>query len=90
VTSKASVAVAALRQLLATPVPLTLHEPWQSLGLGYPKIKAVDGLGKMQIGIDTGDNDARVDGENLDADQRHPHIGVDNQSFVENQIEYVR
>jgi hypothetical protein len=43
----------------------------------------------MQIGVDTGDHDARVDGEKLDPDQRHPDIGIDDESLVEDAVDHI-
>jgi hypothetical protein len=32
-------------------------------------VEPVDGLGEAQVGVDAGDHDARVDGQDLDPDQ---------------------
>ena len=43
----------------------------------------------MEIGVHTGDDDPGVDGEQFDADGRHPYVGVDDEALVEDQIEYI-
>ena len=34
-------------------------------------------------------NDPRVDGEDLDPDQRHPHVGVDHEALVEDDVDHL-
>jgi hypothetical protein len=34
-----------------------------------PCVEPVDGLGEAQVGVDAGDHDARVDGQDLDPDE---------------------
>src|SRR5690606_28362148 len=44
-------------------------------------------LGESQVRVDTRDDDAGIDGEQLDADERDPHVGVDHHALVENDVD---
>jgi hypothetical protein len=47
-----------------------LQQFGQSLrGAVMDDVEPVDGLGEAQVGVDAGDHDARVDGQDLDPDQ---------------------
>src|SRR5262245_32045842 len=50
-------------------------------------VKPVDGLGEPQVGIDACDDDAGVDSQNLDANQRNSHVRVDDQPFVKDRVD---
>src|SRR4051812_47368745 len=54
------------------------------------QVEAVDGLGEAEIGVDTRDDDARIDRDQLDPDHRDAHIGIDHEPLVENQVDDVR
>src|SRR5579871_2450834 len=73
------------------PGPALLHVAEQSRQalLLLADVQAVDRLGKAQVGVDARDHDACVDGEHLDAHQRHPHVGVNYQALVENRLDDV-
>src|SRR5690606_7046343 len=47
------------------------------------EVEAVGGLGEAQVGVHARDDDPCVDGEDLDADEGDPHVGVDDQALVE-------
>src|SRR5205807_80812 len=91
VASVASVSLLfrALRQLPAATIALAVQEARQTFGLRGPQIQAVDRLREAQVSIDAGDHDARVDGKDLDADDRYAHVGIDDQTLVEDQVEYI-
>src|SRR5690606_38605900 len=44
-------------------------------------------LGESQVRVDTRDDDAGIDGEQLGADERDPHVGVDHHALVENDVD---
>ena len=52
-------------------------------------VEPVDGLGEPQVGVDAGDHDARVDGQDLDPDQRDPDEGVDDDALVQDDLDDV-
>jgi hypothetical protein len=54
------------------------------------QVEPVDLLGEAEIGVDARDHDPGVDREHLDADHRHPYVGVDDEALVEDQVEDVR
>src|SRR5215469_13410302 len=52
-------------------------------------VQPVDCLGEPEVGIHAGDDDARVDGQKLDADQRNPHVRVDDQPLIQDRVDDV-
>ena len=52
-------------------------------------VQAVDRLGEAEVSVDARDHDARVDGDQLDADQRQPHVGIDDQALVQDRVDNV-
>ena len=48
-----------------------------------------DRFGVLQVGVDRRDDDARLDGDQVDADQRHAHPGIDDDALVQDAIENV-
>ena len=48
-----------------------------------------DRLGVLEVRVDRGDDDARLDGDEVDADEGHAHPRVDDDPLVENAIENV-
>src|SRR5689334_5998871 len=46
-------------------------------------VEPADGFGEAQVGIHAGHDDARIDRQDLDADQRHPDVGVNDQPLVQ-------
>src|SRR5690606_23967598 len=52
-------------------------------------VQAVDGFGEAEVGVDAGDDDPHVDGEDLDAYQRNPGVDVDDQSLFEDEVDDV-
>src|SRR6185503_7707487 len=42
-----------------------------------------------QVGVDGGDDDARFDRDQVDANERHAHPRVDDDSFVQDAVEYI-
>src|SRR5690348_16439165 len=52
-------------------------------------VKPVDRLSEAQVSVDTDDNDSRVDRQQLDADERYAHVGVDHEPLVQDHVDYV-
>src|SRR5262249_59845007 len=48
-----------------------------------------DRLRVLEVRVDGGDDDPRLDGDEIDADQRHAHPGIDDDSLVQYSIEHV-
>src|SRR5262245_24149961 len=63
-------------------------EPLQALLL-LRDVEPVDGFGEPQVGVDAGDDDPGVDGDELDADQRHPHVRVEHEPLVQDGVDDV-
>ena len=58
-------------------------------GRGAEACDLADGRGVLQVGGDRGDDDAGLDRHEIDAHERQPHPGVDDDALVENAIEHV-
>ena len=52
-------------------------------------VEPVDGLGEPQVGVDAGDHDACVDGQDLDPDERDTDEGVDDDALVQDDLDDV-
>ena len=53
------------------------------------EVEPIDRLGKAEIGVDTGDHDPGIDRDQLDPDHGDPHVGVDHEALVQDQIDDV-
>jgi hypothetical protein len=67
--------------------PLTFGEVLAAL---LVQVEPVGRLGEAQVGVDTRDDDAGVDGQELDAHQRDAHVDIDDESLVEDRLDDVR
>src|SRR5207245_1156401 len=79
---------------LSVPVsrfaPLIGEQFWQPSGFGLREVETVHRLGESKVCVDARDHDPGVDSKQLDPHDRNPYVGIDDESFVENEIEYVR
>jgi hypothetical protein len=50
------------------------------------QIKAAHGLGETQIGVDTGNDNARIYREQLNADKGHANVNIDHQALVQDGV----
>lgn len=64
------------------------HEAGQAFLL-LRDVEPVHRLCKPQIGVDARHHDPGVDRQQLDADERHAHIGVDDKALVQNRVDDV-
>jgi hypothetical protein len=53
------------------------------------QVKPVYGLGETQVGIDTGNDDARIDRQDLDADKRDADVDIDYEALVQDGVDDV-
>jgi hypothetical protein len=60
---------------------------WKSFGPILGEIKPVDGLGEAQVGVDTGNDNAGVDGEQFDAHKGDANIDIDHQTLVQDRVD---
>ena len=61
-------------------------------GLAAALLEQVEPVGRLreaQVGVDAGDHDAGVDGQQLDADEGDPDVGVDDDALVEDDLDDV-
>ena len=65
------------------PLRKLLHQ----LSLCLGQIKPVHGLGETQVGVDTGDDDARIYREQLDAYKGDTNVDIDHQALVEDGVD---
>jgi hypothetical protein len=93
VTAAAERAAHALGPLGQRPgLHSSAHHAGQVAGLRplvAPQVQPLDAFRVAEVSVDAGDDDAQVHGQQLDADQRHPHERVDHNSFVEDQVQHV-
>src|SRR5690606_14527059 len=80
----------ALGLVLRTALGDLLHHPGQAGDLVVRlQIEPVDRLGEAQVGVHAGDDDAGVDGQQLDPDHGDPDVGVDHEALVQDDLENV-
>src|SRR3954452_10839469 len=77
----------ALRPALRGALGGTAHELTEILAALLVQVQTVRGLGELEVRVHTRDDDACVDRDQLDADQRHLDEGVDDQALVEDEVE---
>ena len=53
------------------------------------QVKPVHGLGEAQVGVDTGDDDACIDGEYFDAHKGNADVDIDYQALVPDGVDDV-
>src|SRR4051794_37308803 len=68
---------------LLLQVPDELTEVLPAL---FVQVEPVGRLGEAQIGVHTGHDDAGVDGQQLDADEGDPDVGIDHEPVVEDDV----
>src|SRR3712207_9529419 len=51
--------------------------------------RQADGLGVLEVGVDGGDDDARLDRDQVDADERDADPRVDDDALVQHAVEHV-
>ena len=51
------------------------------------QVKPVHGLRETQVGVDTGNDNACIDSQDLDADKGNPEIDVDHQALVQDRVD---
>src|SRR5262249_26226997 len=61
----------------------------QPCGLGLRQVEPVHRLREAQVRVDAGNDDARVDRDQLDPDHGDPHLRVDDEPLVEDQVDDV-
>jgi hypothetical protein len=49
----------------------------------------LDRLGVLEVGVDRGHDDARLDRQEVDADERDANPGIDDDAFVQHSIENI-
>src|SRR5689334_20151235 len=72
---------AALHFFLRARLLSPFEELGQTLGVVVLDVEPVDRFGEAEIRVDSGHDDPGVDGQQLDADQRHPDVRVDDQAL---------
>jgi hypothetical protein len=65
-------------------VPEQLGKPFGSV-LG--QVKPVHSFGETQVGVDTGNHDACIHGEQLDAHKGHANLDIDDQALVQDRVD---
>ena len=55
--------------------------------VGLGDVKAIHRLGESQVGIDTGDDDASINGEQLDAHKGQANVNIDDQALVQDRVD---
>src|SRR3954447_327665 len=53
------------------------------------EVQPVGRFGEAKERVHAGHHNPRIDGENFDADERHPYEDVDNQTLVKNEFDHL-
>src|SRR4029453_2665696 len=64
-----------------------LDHLWKSFKVILRQIKPVHGLGETQVGVDTGNDNACIDREQLDAYKGYTHVDIDHQALVQDGVD---
>ena len=78
--------------LVFLDAPPSVHSPIISgevLAALLVEVEPVGRLREAEVGVDAGDHDASVDRQQLDADQRDPDVGVDDDALVQDDLDDV-
>src|SRR5436190_22669745 len=73
----------------AVAVTPAVPELRQARRLRLREVEPVDLLREPQVGVNARDHDARVDRDQLDSDHGDPHIGIDDEALVQDQLDDV-